>query len=171
MHAVLPQSVHSTDHRLYGSIPGKGGDFLHIATVAGLDRTGFRVQPVSSSYVLSMYVTGNKQHPPKYRWIFKKRSFPFRVIFPFSVIFRSWPPLWSCGQSSWLQIERSGFDSRRYQIFLEVVCLVRGPFSLVSSIQELLGRKSSGFGLEKREYGLGIRHADHVAPCIRTSWH
>jgi hypothetical protein len=27
------------------------------------------------------------------------------------------PPLWSSGQSSWLQIQRSEFDSRRYQIF------------------------------------------------------
>jgi hypothetical protein len=26
-------------------------------------------------------------------------------------------PLWSSGHSSWLQIQRSGFDSRRYQIF------------------------------------------------------
>jgi hypothetical protein len=26
------------------------------------------------------------------------------------------PPLWSSGQSSWLQIQRSGFDSRRYRI-------------------------------------------------------
>jgi hypothetical protein len=25
--------------------------------------------------------------------------------------------MWSCGQSSWLQIQRSGFDNRRYQIF------------------------------------------------------
>jgi hypothetical protein len=31
------------------------------------------------------------------------------------------PPLWSSGQSSWLQIQRSRFDSRRYQIFWEVV--------------------------------------------------
>jgi hypothetical protein len=29
---------------------------------------------------------------------------------------RSDPPLWSSGQSSWLQIHRSGFDSLRYQI-------------------------------------------------------
>jgi hypothetical protein len=28
-----------------------------------------------------------------------------------------WPLLWSSGQSSWLQIQRSGFNSRRYQIF------------------------------------------------------
>jgi hypothetical protein len=27
------------------------------------------------------------------------------------------PPLWSGGQSSWLQIQRPRFDSRRYQIF------------------------------------------------------
>jgi hypothetical protein len=26
-------------------------------------------------------------------------------------------PQWSSGQSSWLQIQRPGFDSRRYQIF------------------------------------------------------
>jgi hypothetical protein len=35
------------------------------------------------------------------------------------------------------------------------VGLQRGPLSLVSTIEELLGRKSSGFGLEKREYGSG----------------
>jgi hypothetical protein len=31
--------------------------------------------------------------------------------------------------------------------------LERGPLSLVSAIEELLGRKSSGSGLENREYG------------------
>jgi hypothetical protein len=34
-----------------------------------------------------------------------------------------WPPLLSTGQSSWLQIQRSGFDFRRYQIFWQVVAL------------------------------------------------
>jgi hypothetical protein len=63
------------------------------------------------------------------------------------------PPLWSRGQSSWLQIQRSGFDSLRYQIFWEVVGMERCPLSLVSTIEELLERKSSGFGLEIREYG------------------
>jgi hypothetical protein len=33
-----------------------------------------------------------------------------------------------------------GLDSRRYQIFLEVVGLERGPFSLVRIIEELLER-------------------------------
>jgi hypothetical protein len=63
------------------------------------------------------------------------------------------PPLWSSGQSSWLQIQRFGFDSRCYQIFWEVVGLERGPLSLVSTIEELLDRKSRGSCLEKREYG------------------
>jgi hypothetical protein len=34
------------------------------------------------------------------------------------------------------------------------VGLERGPLSLVSTIEELLGRKSSGSGLENRDYGL-----------------
>jgi hypothetical protein len=63
------------------------------------------------------------------------------------------PPLWSSGQSSWLQIQRSMFDPRDYQIFWEVVGLERVPLSVVSTIEELLGRKSSGFGLENQEYG------------------
>jgi hypothetical protein len=81
-------------------------------------------------------------------------------------------PLWSSGQSSWLQIQRSGFDSWRYQIFWEVVGLERGPLSLVSTIEELLERKSSGSCLEIRDYGrrgstaLTTRH-----PSIRISWY
>jgi hypothetical protein len=66
---------------------------------------------------------------------------------------RYWQPLWSSGPSSWLQIQRCGFDSRRYQIFWEVVGLERGPLSLVSTIEELPERKSRGSGLEIREYG------------------
>jgi hypothetical protein len=42
----------------------------------------------------------------------------------------------------------------------------RGPLSLVSKIEELPERKRSGFGLESRKYGRGIRHAHHVAPSI-----
>jgi hypothetical protein len=77
------------------------------------------------------------------------------------------PPLWSSGQSSWLQIQRSGFDSRRYQFFSQVVGFERGPLSLVSTTEELLGRNSSGSGLEIREYGRGIRCAGHAIPSIR----
>jgi hypothetical protein len=66
--------------------------------------------------------------------------------------FYLWPPLWSSGQSSWLQSQRSGFDSQRYQIFWELVSLERGPLSLVSTTEELLERERSGSGLESREY-------------------
>jgi hypothetical protein len=61
------------------------------------------------------------------------------------------PPLWS-SESSWLQIQRPGFDFQRYQIFWVVVGLERGSFSLVSTIEELLERKS-GSGLKNRGYG------------------
>jgi hypothetical protein len=64
-----------------------------------------------------------------------------------------------------------GFDSQRYQIFWEVMGLKRGPLSLVSTTEELLGRNISGSGLENREYGVGIRCADHATPSIRKSWH
>jgi hypothetical protein len=48
-----------------------------------------------------------------------------------------------------------GFDFRRYRIFWDVVGLERCPLSLVNTIEELLGRTSSGSGLENREYGRG----------------
>jgi hypothetical protein len=63
-----------------------------------------------------------------------------------------WPSQWSSGQSSWLQIQGSGFDARRYQIF-RVVGLKRRPLSLVSWIEELLEGKSSGSGLQILVYG------------------
>jgi hypothetical protein len=62
----------------------------------------------------------------------------------------AWPSLCSSGQSSWLQIQ---IDSRRYQIFWEVVGMERRPLSLVTTTEELFDRKSSGSGLEIREYG------------------
>jgi hypothetical protein len=45
-----------------------------------------------------------------------------------------------------------GFDPRRYHIFCEVVDLEPGPLSLVSTTGELLGKSSSGSGVESREY-------------------
>jgi hypothetical protein len=72
------------------------------------------------------------------------------------------PPLWSSGQSSWLQILRSGFDSRRYRIFWEVVDLEQAPLSLVSTTEELLERKIVNTAV-------GIRRSDHVALSPPTS--
>jgi hypothetical protein len=45
--------------------------------------------------------------------------------------------------------------------------LERGPPSLVSTIAELLERKSTGSGLETENTAVGIRDADHVAPSTR----
>jgi hypothetical protein len=57
-----------------------------------------------------------------------------------------------CGQSSWLQIERPGFDSPALPDFLSND-LEWGPLSLVGTAEELLERKGSGSGLEIRDYG------------------
>jgi hypothetical protein len=75
------------------------------------------------------------------------------VLHCFRFIWDTRPPLWSSGQSSWLQIQRSRVRFRNYHIFWEVVCPKRGHLSLMSSIAELLGRESSGSCLENREYG------------------
>jgi hypothetical protein len=63
-----------------------------------------------------------------------------------------------CGLVVRVPVYRSiapGFDSWCYQIFWEVVGLERSPLSLVSTTEELLGRNSSGSGLETQEYGRG----------------
>jgi hypothetical protein len=70
-----------------------------------------------------------------------------------------------------LQIRGPGFDFWRYQIFWEVACLERSPLSLVSTTEELLGRNSSGSGLENQEYDPGAHCDDHATPTIRKSWH
>jgi hypothetical protein len=62
-----------------------------------------------------------------------------------------------------------GFNSRYYKMFLEIVGLERGPLSLVSTTEELLGRKRSDFDLETRENSRRARRADHATPSIRKS--
>jgi hypothetical protein len=52
------------------------------------------------------------------------------------------------------------------------VGLERGPFSLVSTIEELLVEESSGSGLENRDYGRrGTAAMTKRHPYIRKSWH
>jgi hypothetical protein len=46
------------------------------------------------------------------------------------------------------------------------VGLERGPLSLVSTTEELLGITNSGSGLESEITAVGICHADHMAPSI-----
>jgi hypothetical protein len=53
---------------------------------------------------------------------------------------------------------------------IKVVGLERGQFSLVSTTEELLDRKVAAPVYKTENTGVGIRHADHVAPSIRKSW-
>jgi hypothetical protein len=60
-----------------------------------------------------------------------------------------------CGLVSGYRSRGPGFDPQRFQIFWEAVGLERGPLSLVSTTEELLGRNSNSSGQENREYGRG----------------
>jgi hypothetical protein len=73
-----------------------------------------------------------------------------------------------------------------FVVLWEVVGLERGPLGLVSKIEELLERKSSGSGLENRDYGrsdpprwqrgqiypqkVGTKFADKRRSLGRYSW-
>jgi hypothetical protein len=49
--------------------------------------------------------------------------------------------------------------------------LERGPLSLESTIEELIGRESSGSGLENRDYGRWKRCVDHSTSSISKRCH
>jgi hypothetical protein len=53
---------------------------------------------------------------------------------------------------------------------IKVVGLERGPFSLVSTSEELLDRKVAAPIQKTEDKAVGIRHADHMALSIRNSW-
>jgi hypothetical protein len=57
------------------------------------------------------------------------------------------PPLWSSGQSSWLQIQRSRIRFPAPPDLLRSSGLERRPLNLVSTTEELLGRNGSGSSL------------------------
>jgi hypothetical protein len=97
--------------------------------------------------------------PPSYKWFFLTISFNHLCGLVVRV-----PGYRSRGPTS-------EFDSRRYQIFWEVVCL-EPEFSLVCVIDELLERKSSGSGLENRDYGRRYPPRwPRFTSSIRKSWH
>jgi hypothetical protein len=90
----------------------------------------------------------------------------YALFFIFCLYFG--PPLWSSGQSSWLQIRRPGFDSQQYQK-KKVLCLEWGPLSLVSTTEELLDRNVAAPVKKTENTAVEIRHAGHVASSIRKS--
>jgi hypothetical protein len=87
-------------------------------------------------------------------------------------LLRAWPPLWSTGQSSYLQIERSRVPFLVVTDFLRSSGSGMGSLSLVRITEELLEWKSSGSGSRKSWLtAVGIRCADHTTPSIRKSLH
>jgi hypothetical protein len=78
-------------------------------------------------------------------------------------------PLWSSGQSSWLQIQRSRVRFLAPQFFWEAVDMERGPFILVSITEELLERKTNGSESRKsRSFALTTRH--HQSTRVATNF-
>jgi hypothetical protein len=71
----------------------------------------------SFAFIMSSYITWR----PRKKSVCEKSDFiqPVLLENPFEINWESFvscrPPLWSSGQSSWLQIRRPGFDSRHYQ--------------------------------------------------------
>jgi hypothetical protein len=64
------------------------------------------------------------------------------------------------------------FDTRRHRIFSEVVCLERGPLSLVIKTQELHEWKiSASVSRKPRLTAVGFPCADHETASSRKSWH
>jgi hypothetical protein len=76
-----------------------------------------------------------------------------------------WPPLWSSGQSSWLQIQRPQVRFPTLRDFLRSSGSGTGPLSLVRVTKEILGWKSSGSGSKNpRLTAVGVRCVDHASP-------
>jgi hypothetical protein len=122
--------------------------------------------------VLSVHCSPPSDYPPKGRHHYKwspKINLSISTLFNNGVSIAYDRLCGLVGRVPDYRVRGPGFYSRRYQVFWEVLGLERGPLSLVSTTEELLGRKSSGSGLEIREYGLGIRHADYATMLTPTS--
>jgi hypothetical protein len=115
--AIPRRKKHSRHHPTTALSGSRSGDFWIFQTL--------KMGPQGTRFSINENIKWNAA--AQLRKI-PKRSLPLR------------PPLWSSGQSSWLQIRRPGFDSRHYQK-KKVVGLERGPLSLVSTTEKLLDRK------------------------------
>jgi hypothetical protein len=75
------------------------------------------------------------------------------------------PPLWSSGQKSWLQVQRSEFDSRRYQTFYENYWVWNGVYSdSLVQLRFYLEEKVGAPVYKTENTSVGIRCTHHVAP-------
>jgi hypothetical protein len=106
--------------RIHGQISG-GVKFTYIyGTVAGRHVTPTGLVPRFDGYCLFCF---DRHIARWHRTQPASNRFPFTILINWEYFFLQnnvhflWPPLWSNGQISWLQIRRPGFDSRHYQIF------------------------------------------------------
>jgi hypothetical protein len=81
-----------------------------------------------------------------------------------------WSPLWPSSQSSWLLIQRFGFDSLPYQIFWDAVGLERGPLSLVSTTEEHTRTAIRGRIFVRARIRAGSRFRVQADPVFRFDW-
>jgi hypothetical protein len=106
--ALQPETmIHTRRMRLVGHVASKG-----------LMRIGYAACQESSNYHSFRLsgVTIGRLLQSRCRETFLRQCLKKVNTVP-SVYLTIRPPLWSSGQSSWLQIRRPGFDSRHYQIF------------------------------------------------------
>jgi hypothetical protein len=84
-----------------------------------------------------------------------------------------WPPLAIFRRNTQYCREVTDPEARvRFPALPEkkVVGMERGPLSLLSTTEELRGRKVAAPVYKTENTAVGISHTDHVAPSIRKSW-
>ena len=87
------------------------------------------------------------------------------IIIIIIIIITNWPPLWSSGQSFWLQIQRSRVRFPALPDFLSSSGSGTGSTASWDQLRSYLNKKSSGFRSRKQRLtAVGTRCADHVTP-------
>jgi hypothetical protein len=81
------------------------------------------------------------------------------------------PPLWFSGQSSWLHIQRSGFDSRLRRTFSKQWVWNRVYSASWVQLRTNLKEKVAAPVYKTENTAVGIRRADHATPSICKRWH
>jgi hypothetical protein len=111
-----------------------------------------------------------RRHADQLRWLYlhlQRNQFRFRFAYH-----QSRPPLWSSGQSSWLQTQKSRVRFPALPHFLSSSGSGTGSTQPRADNWGATWKKNSGSDLEdKRLTAVGIRCADHATPSTRKIRH